>query len=736
MELRTEIMGVDALLEESKWLRRLASHLVGDPGRAEDIVQETWVAVLRRGPGTEHPSRSWLAAVARNLARRGMRSEGRRRDRETLGAGEPAAAEDPADVTQRLDMTRVLAEELTGLPEPYRDTLYRRYYEGQSAQAIAQQAGVSAGTVRWRAAHGRELLKAALESRDGRGWDQWLAFLVPLAAPVAPSTALTASPLAIGALMTAKWILAGGLLGALTAGVLQTTEARSAARRGADVLAVGREAPAVEVEPAGPAIAAATAGAADKPGERLAAGPAVDGAFGVIGSGVVLDEAGEPIPGARVTLMDPELRRSSISAGAGGAWTKHGLAIGDLAMTVTARGFRTFSSDFTVPPGRTFRRDVRLAANVLLPVRFEGPDGEKLRVDAFDGELQAMGVALTKDRPGAALVTGGRRVSRSELGQFYLRDRRGTAGGNQLEADHSGVLECRGELPAWASVTFGSAVLEARRVTGVETELVFVVDPAAVKGEHGGLRVALLDEVSGAPITEGLQLQFTDGGRPFSPEVEGGELVFRDVPPCRLDLVMQVSSYEYIEREVVIEPGKELNLGTLRIGKRQPFEVHVAGEDGEPVLASVQALRPALVAGPWDMSHRVSQSADAQGVTKFWTLAPGLTQVSVGGRDGLARTVRAVDTSDESPVRMVVGPGTEVVFDLRGESPYPAGTLWSLEGQGGLVYASGRYLPGTTWLKPGEYTLRRFDSAGAPQGQLGFQVGTERLVVRAGEVGR
>src|SRR5215813_5175843 len=63
----------EELLANAEWLRRLAVSLVG-PGAAEDVVQDTWVAALRRPPPRGR-LREWLAVVATNLARTRFRRE-------------------------------------------------------------------------------------------------------------------------------------------------------------------------------------------------------------------------------------------------------------------------------------------------------------------------------------------------------------------------------------------------------------------------------------------------------------------------------------------------------------------------------------------------------------------------------------------------------------------------------------------------------------------------------------
>ena len=66
-------IGIEELLGEAGWLRRLAASLVGDGAQADDLVQETWMAALRRPPRADGEPRPWLARVASNLARNARR---------------------------------------------------------------------------------------------------------------------------------------------------------------------------------------------------------------------------------------------------------------------------------------------------------------------------------------------------------------------------------------------------------------------------------------------------------------------------------------------------------------------------------------------------------------------------------------------------------------------------------------------------------------------------------------
>ena len=72
-------------LDELSWLRRLARRLVADAHRADDAVQETWLAARGKRPTNR---RGFLATLLRNRLRQDLRGEGRRDRREgAVGRG-------------------------------------------------------------------------------------------------------------------------------------------------------------------------------------------------------------------------------------------------------------------------------------------------------------------------------------------------------------------------------------------------------------------------------------------------------------------------------------------------------------------------------------------------------------------------------------------------------------------------------------------------------------------------
>ena len=169
------------LLAHAQWACALARTLVRDAATAEDLVQETWIAALEKPPRADRPLRPWLAGVLRNLARFRARGEGRRARREEKAATARTVVPSPAELSQKLESQRLLADLVAQLEEPFRSTLLLRYYEELSAAEIARNQGVPAGTVRWRLKRALDTLRDRLDDVHDGDRRAWCLALLPLA---------------------------------------------------------------------------------------------------------------------------------------------------------------------------------------------------------------------------------------------------------------------------------------------------------------------------------------------------------------------------------------------------------------------------------------------------------------------------------------------------------------------------------------------------------------------------
>ncbi len=149
-----------AYQEHYRSLVKLASLLVDDVGRCEEIVQDAFVKVWRRPPSLSGDDR--LPAYLRSAVLNGARSHLRHRrvERRHLRAvASPSAA---PEAPQRGDDDRVLAA-LRSLPDRQREVLALRYYLDLSEAEIAATLGISPGSVKTHAHRGLATLAERLE---------------------------------------------------------------------------------------------------------------------------------------------------------------------------------------------------------------------------------------------------------------------------------------------------------------------------------------------------------------------------------------------------------------------------------------------------------------------------------------------------------------------------------------------------------------------------------------------
>jgi RNA polymerase sigma-70 factor, ECF subfamily len=129
----------------------LALRRLGDRGRAEDAVQDTFASVWRaagsyrpeRGPGAP-----WLYAVARNA----IVDNGRMRREPPVDRVEEKAAdeESPSDRTESGWVAWRVHRAIAELPENERVVIELAYWGGRSQSEIADLLGIPLGTVKTR----------------------------------------------------------------------------------------------------------------------------------------------------------------------------------------------------------------------------------------------------------------------------------------------------------------------------------------------------------------------------------------------------------------------------------------------------------------------------------------------------------------------------------------------------------------------------------------------------------
>lgn len=293
--MATEVQAAspEQLLEHADWLRALARALVRDGSDADDLAQETYAAALANPPTADRPVRPWLAGVMRNLARFRARGAARRQRREEQSQPVAPSVASPAELVERVQTQRLMADLVLALDEPFRSTILLRYYEGYSAAQIARELGVPAGTVRWRLKRGLDQLRVQLDRAHGGERKQWLAAVAPLTTKHPFTTGViavkTSTKLAAGIAVIVGLLVVGYFAGLFGSG---DKKDKSAATRGKAKTAgkfTTQKVPSLRFR-AGPDGVSVTLAAIDRPGGLRLEGQVMDDQErGVGGATVAID---------------------------------------------------------------------------------------------------------------------------------------------------------------------------------------------------------------------------------------------------------------------------------------------------------------------------------------------------------------------------------------------------------------------------------------------------------------
>ena len=125
-------------------------------GDAADLVQDVFAIVLERLRQLGEPAAfpGWILSIARNKAIDHVRGK------KPIPMGEDLP-ELPVEASRRPEAEQVLAA-LRELPEAYQETMILRLVEGMNGPEIAEQTGLSPGSVRVNLHRGMKLLRERL----------------------------------------------------------------------------------------------------------------------------------------------------------------------------------------------------------------------------------------------------------------------------------------------------------------------------------------------------------------------------------------------------------------------------------------------------------------------------------------------------------------------------------------------------------------------------------------------
>jgi RNA polymerase sigma-70 factor, ECF subfamily len=150
----------------------LAYRVIGREEDARDVCQETFLRAFRALPGFKGQAKfsSWLYRIALNLCRDWIRRQRRAPvmqmpdDTDPLEmAAEVGPAESIEDLVARRELTAVVQQAMTLLPDEQRTAIILKEYHGMTFQEIADLQGCPLSTVKTRLYLGLSVLRRHLE---------------------------------------------------------------------------------------------------------------------------------------------------------------------------------------------------------------------------------------------------------------------------------------------------------------------------------------------------------------------------------------------------------------------------------------------------------------------------------------------------------------------------------------------------------------------------------------------
>jgi RNA polymerase sigma-70 factor, ECF subfamily len=145
------------------WVAGMAYRLTGDSDAALDVLQETFLYLLRKFPGFRLTAnlKTFLYPAVRNLSIAARRKAVRyQADEAGQQALEQATTPEPDSVTNDLEVI------LASLPEEQREVLLLRFVDGLSLGEIASAMNIPLGTVKSRMHNALQTLREDPRTKD------------------------------------------------------------------------------------------------------------------------------------------------------------------------------------------------------------------------------------------------------------------------------------------------------------------------------------------------------------------------------------------------------------------------------------------------------------------------------------------------------------------------------------------------------------------------------------------
>ena len=662
----------EMLLAESAWIRRLARSLLRDAHAAEDLSQEVLSVALASQPAFSGARlRGWLAGVTRHLAA-GRRARERRRGEVERRAARPEGTR--SDAHERLVLHQRLAEAIDALPEPYRETLVQRYLDDLPPRVIARRQGLPVTTVRKRVSRGLAMLRARLDEEfagdDERGGRAaWCLACVGL---LRRPEGLAALPL-IGVVSMSSLIKLAAVAVAVLVVALVFTRPWEAADPSAPrpreevvpVAAAGEEVERTTPTPP-PGADEERLPLAASPTETPVATPRLR----------VVDEAGHPLPEARVAWFDARERIIPVELD----------ELGSAPLLENGRGARVLATHEGLAPGHAVLESEELDLLLTLALGLEvrgrviedgGVPRRPIRLHLSWGDkatgLESVDWKIERElRERGFIVPDETRWTEADGSFVFSRQRLGARGGLRLHCTH---------VVANAPLSVNTAESSvAVQVDGKPLRIEAITRPI-VEG-----RLVWSDD--GSPVEDGeltYQISDRDGSSSYSMSVSAdpdgyfavGLLIeswraltteqrteaLNRLGTLRLWRIETVSkSARLISRDLPLEGlSYPHDMGAIALERTRGLVVRVLDAEGRPLAGA--AIASAI--------NRVRTDEHGEATLACWGHAEEEIVVLAEGHALGLFTLGDAPSAGDEPWELRLHPGIELVFQLKGPDGGP-----------------------------------------------------------------
>ncbi|MEQ8765836.1 MAG: sigma-70 family RNA polymerase sigma factor [Planctomycetota bacterium] len=756
-------MRPDVLLGHSDFVHRLCRSLLADRDAAADVAQETLLEALRRPP-VAGAGRGWLAAVARNLARKAKRSMKRAASRE-MAVARAGRVVSTDVVLEREEQRRLVVESVLALSEPYRTAILLRYFHDLPPRRIARELDVSVETIHTRLRRARQQLRANLGDDPRR---RWSVFALPIGW-VESLWRSTTRPAVLEASATARLGLVAGTIGVALVSMhwLMSEEGRA--------MPLGKTVPREVVAPTLAAMPVLVESASQETAvEDHEAAQATNDVFGR-----VMTSLRTGIDDVVVTLTNEageEHREEAFS----GWFDLKDVGVGEWTLRAEAPWYWPheevlYVGEKDLPPLEILMERIRVG------LRFETVKGRHVLNDWFKWE------ELFPDRPDGPWPFPWPRIGSAQINvvvspkrlesvpfpltrfgrDLYWRNERyhqrrfyelGTRFVGTPEVPMppgcSGVLELESLEPCWVNLTFQDMIIASAHLEEIpkqpEDLVLLTVDPTQLGQQATMVKVQAIDAETGSPIPNvkvGLRCEnwYLGGAHPSTDE-QGVIQIEQAVPGVHY-LSLFHPEYESLEPyayRVRIPSSGFHDLGQVRLAKRTEVRGVVKNAAGEPVEDAVvwcERLDRRRFPQPLYANWLITTDAEGrfkleeQGRGQLLIFASVLEEVKEHTKgpwhsEYAIRPVLHDNTETDGPVEIVLQSGPLVTFAVERERlqwpvieildsdnvPVWYGELWA------------RYYPDGLRLVAGRYVVRLYDGMELLETR-GIEVGADPMTV-------